>query len=43
MQNLIMRAGSLSGFSKINTKKEWLTLLDIKKRCEIEGFRHNIS
>jgi hypothetical protein len=37
--NLVHRASTLQGFAKINIEKDWRRLLDVRKKCEDEGFR----
>ena len=38
-RNLVIKASTLQGFMKINIEKDWRKLLEIKLRCEEEGFR----
>lgn len=38
-RNLVIKASTLQGFMKINIEKDWRKLLEIKQRCEEEGFR----
>lgn len=39
-RNLVSRVSSLAGFTKVNTEKDWRRLIEIRDRCEEEGFRH---
>jgi hypothetical protein len=39
-RNLLIKASTVSGFMKINTEKEWRKLLEIRQKCEEEGFRN---
>jgi hypothetical protein len=36
---LLSRASTTAGFLRINTERDWRKLLEIKQRCEDEGFR----
>lgn len=38
-RNLVIKASTIRGFMKINIEKDWRKLLEIKQRCEEEGFR----
>jgi hypothetical protein len=38
-RNLLLRAATLQGALRITIDKDWKKLLEIKKRCEDEGFR----
>lgn len=38
-RNLVIKASTLQGFTKINIEKDWRKLLEIKLICEDEGFR----
>jgi len=39
-QNLVRKASTIQGFMKVNIEKDWRKLIEIKKRCEEEGFRN---
>jgi len=39
-RSLVSRACTLAGFTKVNTEKDWRRLIEIRNRCEEEGFRH---
>jgi hypothetical protein len=39
-RNLVIKASTVQGFMKINIEKDWRKLLEIKQRCEEEGFRN---
>lgn len=36
---LVSKVSTVAGFNKINTEKDWRHLIEIKNRCELEGFR----
>jgi hypothetical protein len=38
-RNLVIKASTLQGFMKINIEKDWRKLIEVKQRCEGEGFR----
>jgi len=38
-RDLVGKASTIQGFIKINVEKDWRKLLEIKQRCEEEGFR----
>lgn len=38
-RNLVIKASTIQGFTKINIEKDWRKLLEIKQLCEEEGFR----
>jgi len=38
-RNLVKKASTIRGFMKINIEKNWRKLLEIKQKCEEEGFR----
>jgi len=38
-RNLLIKASTVQGFTKVNTEKDWRKLLDIRQKCEDEGFR----
>lgn len=38
-RNLVIKASTIQGFMKINIEKDWRKLLEIRQRCEVEGFR----
>lgn len=40
-KKLVIKASTVHGFMKINIEKDWRKLLQIKHRCEDEGFRHS--
>lgn len=40
-RSLILRVCTLAGFTRVNTEKNWRRLLEIKNRCEGEGFRRS--
>ena len=42
-RSLVSRAASISGFTKVNTEKDWKRLIEIRNRCEEEGFRYSSS
>lgn len=39
-RNLVSRVSTLAGFTKVNTEKDWRRLIEIRDRCEEEGYRH---
>lgn len=39
-RSLVSRVCTLAGFMKVNTEKDWRRLIEIRNRCEEEGFRH---
>lgn len=40
-RSLVSRAATVNGFIKVNTEKDWKRLIEIRNRCEDEGFRHS--
>jgi len=38
-RSLVIKASTINGFMKINIEKDWRKLIEIKQRCEDEGFR----
>jgi len=38
-RNLVIKASTIQGFMKINIEKDWRKLLEIRHRCQDEGFR----
>lgn len=40
-KKLVIKASTVHGFMKINIEKDWRKLLQIKHRCEDEGFRYS--
>jgi hypothetical protein len=38
-RNLVIKASTVQGFMKINMRRSWRKLLEIKQLCEEEGFR----
>lgn len=39
---LVLKVSTVIGFNKVNTEKDWRHLMEIKNRCELEGFRHSL-
>lgn len=39
-RNLVIKGSTLHGFTKINIEKDWRKLLEIRQRCEEDGFRN---
>ena len=39
--NLLSKAMTINGFTKVNFEKDWRKLLEIKTKAEEDGFRHN--
>jgi len=39
-RNLVTKASTVQGFTRINAERDWRRLLEIRKFCEEEGFRH---
>lgn len=42
-RSLVSRAATVNGFTKVNTEKDWKRLIEIRNRCEDEGFRNSHS
>jgi hypothetical protein len=40
-RNLVTKASTTQGFMRINIEKDWRKLLEIRQRCEGEGFRQS--